>query len=84
MSGYVTRRLAAETIGCSVRTVERLVERQVLTSYAPRGAQDEQVPLLLLGSEVLDVAAVALRLDRVPTKEDMANVRVGTRGKVKK
>lgn len=60
---FMTRRAAAAAIGVSVRTVERMVESGVLTPCHPAGIDGEELPLLLMVTEVTEVSRARRRLE---------------------
>lgn len=54
---WLTRRGAAQVLGVSERTVERMVKRRTLTEHRPNGADGERVPGMFWAAEVLRAKA---------------------------
>jgi excisionase family DNA binding protein len=68
---WMTTAGAAFLLGCSRRTIARLIDRGVLTAYRPLGALDEDRPIMLWRAEVNTVLDARLRLRRsTPSRRD--------------
>lgn len=55
-TAWMTRAKAAETLGCSTRTVVRMVSNGVLREHAPLAAEGEQVSPLYFAYDVRQLA----------------------------
>lgn len=58
----LTRKRAAEILGCSQRTITRMIEAKKIAAYAPIGATGETVPTLLFEPDVQDMARARARV----------------------
>lgn len=62
ITAWYTRRGAAEALGVSTRTLDRMRSRGTITAHAPHGGRDEEVPLLYFASDVYELAAARQKL----------------------
>ncbi len=54
---WCTRQYAARKLAVSPRTIERMIEDEVLTGHSPEAAAGEKPPVMLLLAQVEEVAA---------------------------